>query len=315
MQLFSGIGFIIKSIKNEGKVLDETGQNEAPLKTGGIMQAGPFVIVVGNEKGGAGKTTVSMHLIAALLNAGKRVGVIDLDIRQRSLSNYIEHRRRWVGRREIAMPEQIELAAPTGPSIIERQKQEASAFVNALGQLRTRNDFVVIDCPGADSYFARLGHAAADMLITPMNESFVDLDLLAKVDPETLTIKAPSIYAEKVWSCRKARAQADGSSIDWVVLRNRTSHIHAKNRQRLEEALDELSKRLGFREVPGFSERVVYREMFPAGLTLLDLTEDETGPGLTMSHVAARAELTALLAALQLPGLSVEAVKTEEETV
>ena len=294
--------------------MDDTGQNEAPKQTGMAPQAGPFVIVVGNEKGGAGKTTVSMHLIAALLNAGKRVGAIDLDIRQRSLSNYIEHRRRWVGRREIAMPEQIELEAPTGPSIIERQKEEANAFVNALGQLRTRNDFVVIDCPGADSYFARLGHAAADMLITPMNESFVDFDLLAKVDPETLTIEAPSIYAEKVWSCRKARAQADGGSIDWVVLRNRTSHIHAKNRQRLEEALDELSKRLGFRQVPGFSERVVYREMFPAGLTLLDLTEDETGPGLTMSHVAARAELTALLAALQLPGLSVEVVKTEEET-
>ena len=108
---------------------------------------------------------------------------------------------------------------------------------------------------------------------------FVDFDLLAKVDPETLTIEAPSIYAENVWLCRKARAQADGGSIDWVVLRNRTSHIHAKNRQRLEDALDQLSKRLGFRQVPGFSERVVYREMFPAGLTLLDLTEDETGPG------------------------------------
>ena len=112
--------------------MDETDQNEAPHKTGGIMQADPFVIVVGNEKGGAGKTTVSMHLIAALLNAGKRVGVIDLDIRQRSLSNYIEHRRRWVGRREIAMPEQIELEGPTGPSIIERQKREASAFVNSV---------------------------------------------------------------------------------------------------------------------------------------------------------------------------------------
>jgi len=294
--------------------LDETGQNEAPpsigtapqAQTGALPQAGPFVIVVGNEKGGAGKTTVSMHLIAALLNAGKRVGAIDLDIRQRSLSNYIEHRRRWVGKREIAMPEQIELEATTGHSIIDRQKEEADAFVNALGQLRTRNDFVIVDCPGADSYFARLGHAAADMLITPMNESFVDFDLLAKVDPETLTIQRPSIYAENVWSCRKARAQADGGSIDWVVLRNRTSHIHAKNRQRLEEALNELSKRLGFRQVPGFCERVVYREMFPAGLTLLDLSDEETGPGLTMSHVAARAELTAMLAALQLPGLAAD---------
>ena len=249
-----------------------------------------------------------MHLIAALLNAGKRVGAIDLDIRQRSLSNYIEHRRRWVGRRDIAMPEQILLEAPTGHSIMERQKQEADAFVNALGQLRTRNDFVVIDCPGADSYFARLGHAAADMLITPMNESFVDFDLLAKVDPETLTIERRAFMPRKSGHVAK-RAQADGGSIDWVVLRNRTSHIHAKNRQRLEDALDELSKRLGFRQVPGFSERVVYREMFPAGLTLLDLSEDETGPGLTMSHVAARAELTALLAALQLPGLTVDRIE------
>jgi chromosome partitioning protein len=249
-----------------------------------------------------------MHLIAALLNAGKRVGAIDLDIRQRSLSNYIDHRRLWVGQRDISMPEQIVLEPPRGQTIVERQREEADSFVNALGQLRTRNDFVVIDCPGADSYFARLGHAAADMLITPMNESFVDFDLLAKVDPETLNIVSPSIYAEKVWSCRKARAQADGGSIDWVVMRNRTSHIHAKNRQRLESALTELSKRLGFREVPGFSERVVYREMYPAGLTLLDLTDDETGPGLTMSHVAARAELAAMLAALQLPGLHVEPV-------
>ena len=292
--------------KNEGKVLDETGQNVGAQRNETASQVGPFVIVVGNEKGGAGKTTVSMHLIAALLNAGKRVGVIDLDIRQRSLSNYIDHRRLWVGQRDIAMPEQIVLETPSGQTIVERQRDEAYAFVNAMGQLRTRNDFVVIDCPGSDSYFSRLGHAAADMLITPMNESFVDFDLLAKVEPKTLNIVSPSIYAENVWSCRKARAQADGGSIDWVVMRNRTSHIHAKNRLRLESALTELSKRLGFREVPGFSERVVYREMYPAGLTLLDLTDEETGPGLTMSHVAARAELSAMLAALQLPGLYVE---------
>jgi chromosome partitioning protein len=298
----------MKSSKNEGKVLDETGQNEAPERNAAAAPSGPFVIVIGNEKGGAGKTTVSMHLIAALLNAGKRVGAIDLDIRQRSLSNYIEHRSHWAARRDIAMPDQIILPASNGETIIERQRGEADAFVTAMAQLRTRNDFIVIDCPGSDSYFSRLGHAAADMLITPMNESFVDFDLLAKLDPETLRIEGPSIYAENVWSCRKARAQADGGSIDWVVMRNRTSHIHAKNRQRLEGALDELSKRLGFRQVPGFSERVVYREMFPAGLTLLDLTDEETGPGLTMSHVAARAELAAMLAALQLPDLSLDAI-------
>ena len=267
---------------------------------------GPYVIVVGNEKGGAGKTTVSMHIIASLLAAGKSVGAMDLDIRQRSLTNYIEHRRTWLGRRDLPMPDQVVLDPSTGGSLEERQRSESNAFVQALGQLRSRNDYVVIDCPGADSYYSRLGHAAADTLITPMNESFVDFDLLAKVDPETLEITSPSIYAEKVWSCRKARVAADGSSIDWVILRNRTSHIHAKNRKRFEEALAELAKRLGFREVPGLSERVIFREMYPAGLTLLDLTDEESSMNLTMSHVAARAELTALMASLHIPGLQVD---------
>ena len=107
--------------------MDETGQNEAPPQTGIAPQAGPFVIVVGNEKGGAGKTTVSMHLIAALLNAGKRVGAIDLDIRQRSLSNYIEHRRRWVGRRDIAMPEQILLEAQQIPTKADDQQNKRTS--------------------------------------------------------------------------------------------------------------------------------------------------------------------------------------------
>ena len=179
--------------------------------------------------------------------------------------------------------------------------------MTALGSLRARHDFVIIDCPGNDSYLSRLAHASADTLITPMNESFVDLDLLARVNPETLAVESPSIYAEMVWSCRQARAQADGAPIDWVVLRNRTSHIHAKNRKRIEAALDELSRRLRFREVEGLSERVVFREMFPAGLTLLDLTDEEAGQSLTMSHVAARAEVQALVKALNLPGLESDA--------
>jgi chromosome partitioning protein len=122
----------MKSSKNEGKVLDETGQNEAPERNAAAAPSGPFVIVIGNEKGGAGKTTVSMHLIAALLNAGKRVGAIDLDIRQRSLSNYIEHRSHWAARRDIAMPDQIILPASNGETIIERQRGEADAFVTAM---------------------------------------------------------------------------------------------------------------------------------------------------------------------------------------
>ena len=254
-----------------------------------------------------------MHIKAALQAAGHSVGSIDLDIRQRSLTRYIENRAALIGRRDMHFPEHIALDGSTNanPEIV--QQEEADAFVQALGSLRARHDFVIVDCPGNDSYLSRLAHASADTLVTPMNESFVDVDLLARINPETLAVESPSIYAEMVWSCRQARAQAHGTPIDWVVLRNRTSHIHAKNRKRVEETLKELSRRLSFREVDGLSERVVFREMFPAGLTLIDLTEEEAGQSLTMSHVAARAEVMALVKALNLPGLNeAEAVEPEE---
>lgn len=267
------------------------------------QKAGPHVIVVGNEKGGSGKTTTAMHIAAVLLAAGKRVGTLDLDVRQRSFTRYIENRRHWVGRREIGLPDHVALDPATGSNMEQRQRSESEHFVRSMARLRTENDFIIIDSPGSDTYLSRLGHAAADTLITPINESFVDFDLLARVDPDSLAIRSPSIYAEMVWLCRKARAQADGASIDWVVVCNRTSHIHAKNRQRIQSALDDLSRRLGFRQVPGLSERVVFREMFPAGITLLDLTDEEVNANLTMSHVAARAEIKALVSALKLPGL------------
>jgi len=286
-------------------------QEDAPIETetpaavtDDTSRATSHVIVVGNEKGGAGKTTVCMHIKAALQAAGHSVGSIDLDIRQRSLTRYIENRAALIGRRDMHFPEHIALEGSTNANPEMVQKEEADAFVQALGSLRARHDFVIVDCPGNDSYLSRLAHASADTLVTPMNESFVDIDLLARINPETLAVESPSIYAEMVWSCRQARAQAHGTPIDWVVLRNRTSHIHAKNRKRVEETLQELSRRLSFREVEGLSERVVFREMFPAGLTLIDLTEEEAGQSLTMSHVAARAEVMALVKALNLPGLN-----------
>lgn len=272
----------------------------------------PHVIVVGNEKGGAGKTTVCMHIKAALQAAGKSVGTIDLDLRQRSLTRYMENRATLIGRRDLMLAEHVALDLATGGDLEARQEEEADAFVQALGRLRARHDFVIIDCPGNDSYLSRLAHASADTLVTPMNESFVDLDLLARINPETLAVESPSIYAEMVWSCRQARARAHGTPIEWVVLRNRTSHIHAKNRKRIEDILGQLAQRLSFREVDGLSERVVFREMFPAGLTLLDLTDEEAGQSLTMSHVAARAEVVALMKALNLPGLDEDAAATED---
>jgi chromosome partitioning protein len=83
-----------------------------------------------------------------------------------------------------------------------------------------------------------------------------------------------SFYAELIWEAREERAMAtirEGRrEMDWVVVRNRTQHVEARNQRRLDRALGELSKRAGFRVVSGLSERVIYRELFPSGLTLLD---------------------------------------------
>jgi chromosome partitioning protein len=62
--------------------------------------------------------------------------------------------------------------------------------------------------------------------------------------------------------------------------------------------MNELSRRVGFRIIPGLGERVIYRELFPKGLTLLDLQAiGEVGLG----HIAARQELRETIAGLALP--------------
>jgi chromosome partitioning protein len=269
------------------------------------------VIVVGNQKGGAGKSTVAMHVIVALMRMGRRTGVVDLDIRQRSLTRYIENRARWIASRgaKLALPQVLELAESRDRQRDAAEAEEDSAFRAALRRLSETCDFIVIDSPGGDSYLARLAHAFADTLVTPLNDSFVDFDLLGDIDPHNADIVRPSIYSEMVWDSRKQKALAARTPIDWVVLRNRTatSKIEAKNKQRVGEALKTLSQRIGFRLAPGLSERVIYRELFPQGLTMLDL--DAPGAEGGMGNLAARQELRDLFIALKLPGLEGEPLK------
>jgi chromosome partitioning protein len=265
-------------------------------------------IVVGNEKGGAGKSTVAMHLAVALLRMNKRVGLIDLDVRQRSLTRYVENRRASVrgGRTSLPMPEVIELRASLLKERGAAEAEESAMLAHALGSLAGRCDYVVVDAPGADTHYSRTAHGGADTLITPLNDSFIDFDLLGDVDAATMEVVRPSIYSEMVWNSRKRKAHAREGQIDWVVMRNRvsTSRIEAKNKQRVGDALHALSNRIGFRVAPGLSERVVFRELFPQGLTLLDvIAEADDAQPLKMAHLAARQELRDFLIVLKLPGL------------
>lgn len=264
------------------------------------MAAEGHVVVLGNEKGGSGKSTTAMHLFVALARSGKRVGAVDLDLRQQTFFRYLENRRDYAERRgvELLMPRQGAVQPSDLPLRAEAEAADRAAINALIDELGAQNDFVIIDCPGAFSPFSQEAHARADTLITPMNDSLVDFDMLARVDAASGAIKGPSVYSEMVWGARQKRAQAGRKAADWVVLRNRLAMLDARNKRRVGEMMAELSKRIGFRLVPGFSERVIFRELFLSGLTLLDLRESG---GLSMSQVAARQEVRALLRDLKLP--------------
>jgi chromosome partitioning protein len=259
------------------------------------------VIVLGNEKGGSGKTTTGMHLIVSLLRLGFTVGSMDIDSRQRSISRYLENRRQTMLKEEVALPQPQHVIIQRSPFNVvqEAEEDERDRFGKALERLAEANDFVVIDSPGSDTFLSRIAHAHADTIITPINDSFVDLDVLATVDGQTMKIIRPSIYSEMVWEQKLQRAKRDGGSIEWIVMRNRLSNIDAKNKRFITQVSMELSRRIGFRLAPGFSERVIFREMFLQGLTVLDIME--AGGNMSMSHVAARQEVRDLLKVLQIP--------------
>jgi chromosome partitioning protein len=261
------------------------------------------LIVLGNEKGGSGKSTTAMHLVVGLMRDGYQVGTIDLDARQGTLSGYLVARRAYAARHgvELPVPESESVFRSEVDSRAEAEAEERAAFEAAFQRLSAGCDIVVVDCPGADTFLSRLAHGNADTLITPINDSFVDFAMLAKVDPDRHDVVHPSIYSEMVWEARKRRFARDRGRIDWIVMRNRLGAGEARNKRDVGATLEVLAKRIGFRTVKGFGERVIFRELYLQGLTLMDVREAGLGIQLAMSHVAARAEVRALVGAIRKP--------------
>jgi chromosome partitioning protein len=271
---------------------------------------GVRVIVVANEKGGSGKSTVAIHVAIALMRAGLSVATIDLDARQRTFTHYIDNRLSWCRQRGRELPtpthvcfdEEAELAGEGGA---------AEALLRTIVSLSENHGCLVIDTPGHNSELARIAHGLADTLITPLNDSFVDLDTLGSVDPENFRVMGISHYAQLVEEARRARRDLGNPSPDWIVLRNRLSNLNSRNKKFVGEALDELALQLGFRCIEGLAERVIFREFYPRGLTALDdLDEGTLGTRPTLSHVSAQLEVQGLLAALlgsAMPAVAAEA--------
>ena len=261
----------------------------------------PYVIVLGNEKGGTGKSTLSMHLITHLLRLGFDVGSIDVDARQGTLTRYFDNRRTYIEKHgiDLPMPTHHPLFKSDKATIADAEIDETQRFKATLTELGQK-DFIVIDTPGSDSHLSRLAHSYANTVITPLNDSFIDLDMLAHICPQTGDVLKPSTYAEMVWEQKKRRLMLGfNAGFDWIVVRNRLSNLNARNKEDMLIALNKLAQRIGFRPAAGFGERVIFRSLFLSGLTLLDLKD--AGIDLSLSHITARQELRALLEMIRLP--------------
>ena len=253
------------------------------------------VIVFGNEKGGSGKSTAAIHLIVGLLQRGYSVASIDTDSRQGTLSRYLANRRTFIkaAASDLKMPDAYAITLDNG----DETEQFRLLFEGGL----INHDIVVVDTPGSAGTLSSLAHSYADTLVTPINDSFVDLDVLAHVDGARMAVMGPSHYSEMVWTQKKLRAERDGGSIDWIVMRNRLSSLDAHNKRQMEEVLRDMATRIGIRIVPVLGKRVIFRELFLAGLTILDLKDAAGLQALSPSHLAAREEVFGLIDAIQLP--------------
>ena len=292
----AGYGFALCRADKCPYQIAGTGLARAPQ---GTHRLDAHIIVVGNEKGGSGKSTIAMHLIVGLMKRGFSVASIDLDASQGTLTRYIENRKAFsvISDHPLDVPMHRPFRASDAP-VRNHADQEDRANLEATLEERSHHDYIVIDTPGSAGFLSRLGLTFANTLITPLNDSFVDLDLLGRVDAKGRTILTLGQYGQYVLDERHQRKMSDREPLDWIVLRNRLTHIDARNKRQMGHLLVSLGGRLQFRSVAGFGERVIFRELFPKGLTLLDLRDDAVDTPLSMSHVVARQELRALLNAV-----------------
>jgi chromosome partitioning protein len=271
------------------------------------------IIVFGNEKGGSGKSTAAIHVAIGLLRLGYKVGTLDLDARQGTFTGMMKNRWNFVTKTGIDLPDPLHMMIDksVAESVAEQVNEERNFMTMAMEELSSSCDFVVIDTPGTHSHLSCLAHEHADTLITPVNDSMIDLSVLADIDPDSLEIKKPSIYTEMVHEARikkhqrvhETGDQAKQASINWIVMRNRRSHVATKHKEQIDQALQNLAREFDFTYLQGFGERTIYRELYMRGLTLLDVQDagKEAGlssKGLTMSHISARQEVRNLIAAI-----------------
>lgn len=247
------------------------------------------IIVFANEKGGVGKSTSAFHTCIALCNAGESVAALDVDLRQLTLQSAL-----WA---RIESEKEYGVRLP-GPEQIMLAQQNENELEEKLRMARIHHSFIVIDVGGHDSPIARRAIFMADTIITPVNDSFIDLDMLGRIDPRTGELKTLGNFARLVAHLKEPGIAIRPKPLDWVVMQNRSRNFATKNERKVLDALERIAPVAGFRLVPGLRERVTYRELFPMGLTLFDL---EAIPELGRMQPNAREEIWTMLRSLNLP--------------
>jgi chromosome partitioning protein len=251
------------------------------------MNKPQFIVVLGNIKGGTGKSTLAMHLTVSLLYRGLSVSTVDLDGRQGSFSRYLENRKRYIQEHDRDIPTSDHLRlSPVLHESADPLKEQLNEFIE-----NSKTDVVLIDTPGNDSLLSGYAHSLADVLITPLNDSFIDLDVLVNVKASVPDHQLPlSVYAAMIWQQRMQKAALKKGSIEWLIVRNRMHSIASRNRLQMDKILLALSKRIGFHLAGSIGERIIFRELFDLGLTVLDKEEKQT----LLSHISARQEIRVL---------------------
>lgn len=268
-----------------------------------MQRANAHVIVLGNEKGGSGKSTTAIHLAVHLLYEGFRVATIDADSRQHTFTTYVRNRREWAKMHGLNVPHPTHFHLPQtrGESIAENSRLDFEMFRQAVVEVEGEADYLIIDTPGFDTHLTRIAHSLADTLITPLNDSLIDLDVIGRVEPDTGSILELSHYTRLVQRARRERLSIDGRAIDWVLVRNRISMLNSRNTRLVQTGLDNLSERVGCRVAEGIAERVIFRSLFPIGMTVFDPLDSEAVGGVpSVSHISARQEYRLLVEMLNL---------------
>ena len=251
------------------------------------------VIVVSNEKGGTGKSTISMHLAIKLMQEGFRVAVVDTDGRQGTLTHYIENRLLFLHENDLKLPipELLTIEPAETPEQFTAHREQAA---HEIGALLPAFDAVIIDTPGNKNYLFEEAHKFADTLITPMSDSLIDLNVISEIDFAHPDDRHAGRYAQYIWEVKKYLAALGKPMLNWIVVGNKISSLNSRNKNQVFGYLEKAAKTYGFRVAPAIRDRVIYKELFLQGLTVLDLSHEALKCRLSVSHIAAKQEIKSL---------------------